>query len=128
MRKVFIDTNIIIDHANGFGMIFKKLFELQKQHKLQMIINPIVIGEFFADKNLNDKEKLLKALKLFNIFSTINVGRKDGYLAGEITRTNQTLFLADALIAASCINNNFDLATNNHKDFKKVKGLKIFSF
>lgn len=128
MKKVLVDTNIIIDHSKGFGEKFKKLFGLQKQKKLQMIINPIVIGEFFTDKNLNRKEALSKADRLFKVFSLSEVSIKDGFLAGEIIRKSQTAFLSDALIAANCINNDFELITNNQKDFRKVKKLILFIF
>lgn len=126
MRGVFVDTNIIIDYSKGFGKNLKNLFLLQKQKHLQIFINPIVITEFFTDKGLIVEDNFARALRLFQIFKIIDVTTKDGYLAGEILRTNQIIFLPDALIAATCINNELELATNNQKDFKKVKKLKLF--
>lgn len=128
MNRVFIDTNIIIDYSNGFEKDLKTIFVLQKQKKLQIFINPIVIEEFYTDKRLKKPENLRRAKKLFQIFSVINIFAKDGLLAAEILRANEVYLLSDALIAATCINNNFELATRNIKDFKHVKKLKLFTF
>ena len=126
MRNVFVDTNIIIDFTKGFDNNLNNLINLQKQNLVGIWVNPIVITEFFNDKSLKNKNNFDRSNKLFNFFKIVNLTGKIGFLAGEILRTNQVNFTADALIAATCLNNNLELVTNSVKDFKKVKSLKFF--
>ena len=55
----------------------------------------------------------------------VSINIKEAKLSGEIKR-KFGLFLADAMVAACAINNKAVLSTLNTKDFKKVKGLKIY--
>ncbi len=126
MEKVFVDTNIIIDFTKGFGKNLKELIFLQKRNHLQVFVNSIVIAEFFNEKNLNNKKSFELANRLFQFFEVMDIGKNIGLLAGELLRTNQVNFLADALIAATCLKHNLLLATNNKKDFRKTKGLNFY--
>ena len=126
MKKVFIDTNIIIDYSKGFDKSLKHLFFLQKQNFVKIFVNSIVIAEFFNDKSLKNIKKLDRANRLFQYFTVLELTGKSGFLAGRLLRTNQVNFIADSLIAATCLDNGLELMTNNKKDFKKVKGLKFY--
>lgn len=126
MKKVFVDTNIIIDFSKGFDKGLKGLILLQKNNALQIFVNSIVIAEFFNDKNLKSKEDLDRADRLFQFFEVVELTRKSGLLAGELLRTDQVNFIADALIAATCLQHSLLLATNNKKDFRKVKRLQFY--
>ena len=125
MKKIFVDTNIIIDYTKGFDKSLSNLFLLQKQNLVKIFVNSIVIAEFFNDKNLKNKEDLDRANRLFQFFTVLELTGKSGFLAGKFLRTNRVSFIADALIAATCLENKLELMTNNQKDFKKVKGLKF---
>ena len=126
MKKVFVDTNIIIDFTKGFDKNLREIFLLQKQNKVTTFVNSIVISEFFNDKGLKNKRDLERANRLFQYFKVLDLTGKSGFLAGELLRTDQVNFIADSLIATTCIENKLELMTNNQKDFKKVKGLKFF--
>lgn len=126
MKKVFIDTNIIIDYSKGFDKSLKNLFLLQKQNRVRIFVNSIVIAEFFNDKSLKNIKKLDRANRLFQCFTVLELTGKSGFLTGKLLRTNQVSFIADSLIAATCLDNELELVTNNKKDFKKVKGLKFY--
>lgn len=56
--KVFVDTNIIIDYTKGFGKELFDLLEKQEKKEVEIFINPIVVAEFFNDKNLKNNKKL----------------------------------------------------------------------
>jgi len=126
MKKIFVDTNIIIDYTKGFDKSLSNLFLLQKQNLVKIFVNSIVIAEFFNDKNLKNKEDLDRANRLFQFFTVLELTGKSGLLAGKLLRTDQVNFIADSLIAASCFDNKLELMTNNQKDFKKVRGLKFW--
>ena len=127
MKKVFIDTDIIINYTKGFGDNLKGLFDLQVKKEIELYTNPIVIAEFFTDNTLLVDKNLRLALKLFESFRVLDITKPIGLLGGELMRTKTVLFIADALIAATCLSNKLELVTNNLKHFKKVKGLKFWS-
>lgn len=127
MKKVFVDTDIIINYSKGFGKNLINLFELQEKEQTKLFVNPVVLAEFYADKNLLKPKEIERINELFQIFRVIDISKDIGLLAGELLRTGQVVFIGDALIAATCLHYNLILATNNQKDFKKVKGLEFWS-
>jgi predicted nucleic acid-binding protein len=126
MKKVFIDTDIIINYTKGFGDNLKGLFDLQVKKEIELYTNPIVIAEFFTDNALLIDKNLRLALKLFESFRALDITKSIGLLGGELMRTKTVLFIADALIAATCLHYNLVLATNNKKDFLKIKELSFY--
>lgn len=127
MHKVFIDTNILIDHSHGKNKILLTLLQDQKLKKTELFINPIVLAEFLNDKHLLVASKLEKVFNFLNSFQTIEINAKLGIVAGQLLRENKIIFLSDALIAATCLTHNFELVTRNTKHFQKVPRLKLFS-
>lgn len=126
MIKIFVDTDILIDYSKGCGRLLEKLLREQKEGKIELCLNPVVIAEFFTDRNLKNKDKFAQACDFFNFFSVIEVNKKIGLLAGELLRENKTSFLGDALIAATCLSANLKLATGNQKHFAKIKNLEFY--
>jgi len=127
MKKVLVDTNILIDFVNGFSKTLSKLFILQEKGKIQLYINPVIISEFYTDDKLHSKKLRQKTNQFFNLFKVLEIDQLSGLICGDLLRTKQTFFLGDGLIAATCLRFDCWLATNNFKDFKKVKDLKKFS-
>lgn len=126
MKKIFIDTNIIISYTKDYFIYLKELIEKQKNGNVILFVNPVVVAEFFTDKNLNNGKKFKLAKEFFHNFTSLPINNAIGIIAGELLRNNSTVAIGDSLIAATCIENNLVLMTNNQKDFKKVKGLKFF--
>lgn len=126
MKKVFVDTNVIIDFTKGHNKVLKDLFEKQKQGLLELYINPVIVTEFFNDQSLKDEEKELKAKEFLNFFNIVSINKETGIIVGRLLRNNQISYLADGFIAASCFQHNLVLATKNKKDFLKVSGLKFY--
>lgn len=126
MTKVLVDTNIIIDFTKGKSKDLKFLFEKQEEGKINLYVNPVIISEFFTDRNLKNGKKLQKARDFFNLFDLANITKEVGFLAGELLREGKVNFLGDALIAATCLYFNLQLATKDKKDFTKIKQLTFF--
>ncbi len=126
MKKIFIDTNILIDFSKGFGLKLKPLLEKQTKNLVHLYINPIIIVEYMNDYNLTNKETIKKAEQFLQNFSLINTNGDIALVTANILRTKQILYIGDALIAATCLENKLELMTNNQKDFKKVKSLKFY--
>lgn len=125
MGKILIDTSIIIDHLrlkNKKQTILYRLF----QNKHSLFASILTHTESYAGKSVWEKESVRNHLK--NILAGIrilpleeNVSEK----AGEI-RVRYNLGIVDAIIAATSMLHGLNLATLNIKDFKKIKGLKLF--
>jgi len=128
MKKVFIDTNIIIDFTKGWTKVLKKLFDKKLKGEFDLFINPIIVGEFLNDKSLQDKRRKTKALEFLMFFEILPITKETGIIAGELLRENKVSFLADAFIAASCLQHKLLLFTNNKKDFQKIKELDFYQF
>jgi len=126
MTKVFIDTNIIIDYTKGHSQDLKFFLEQQREEKIHLYVNPVVISEFFTDKNLENKKKHDKAIEFFKLFEILNINKETGLIAGKLVRDKRVNFLADALIAATCLHFNLYLATKDKKDFSKIENLKLY--
>lgn len=126
MKKVFIDTNILIDYSKKYTDILRGLLERKKNNKLKLIINPIVIVEYLNDFNLVNEEKLTLAEKFLQMFDVFDINTEIAVITAELLRTKKVIYIGDAIIAATCIHHNLLLATNNKKDFRKVKELKFY--
>ncbi|OGF98793.1 hypothetical protein A2153_02475 [Candidatus Gottesmanbacteria bacterium RBG_16_38_7b] len=127
MENILVDTDILIDYTKGKSVGLKQLLQKQIAGKVKLFINPVIISEFFTDKSLNDKSKFRWALEFISNFSVTEINKKIGILSGEFRRIKAVDYIADALIAATCLENNFILATRNKKHFSKIKNLKIIS-
>ncbi len=125
MIKILIDTDVLIDYSKGFFKGLNDLKELQDKGRAILYLNPIVISEYFAGKNLKNAKKLKEALDFISVFKTILINKKMGLTTGEILRNEPTLNWKDAMIAATCLVNGCQLATRNRKHFGKIKGLKF---
>lgn len=127
MKNVFVDTDIIINYSKGFGKNLIELFELKENSQVELYINPIIIAEFYADKNLLKQKEMERINKLFQMFQVIDISKEIGLLTGELLRTSQTISIADTFIAATCLHHDLLLATNNKKDFGRVKRLVFYT-
>lgn len=127
MKRIFVDTDVLIDYSKGYSHQLQGLLEKQKQNQVELYTNPIVIAEFFTDENLRNEKKRQTAKEFFYLFKTITVSKKIGLLSGELLREKKVNYLGDSLIAATCLINDLFLLTNNRKDFSKVRGIKLSS-
>lgn len=125
MIKVLIDTDILIDYSKGFFKGLNELKEQQTQGKILLFLNPIIIAEYLADRNLVNKKKYTEALGFLNYFKVIDINKKMGVISGEIMRIQPSLKWKDAMIAACCLTEDCLLATRNRKHFNKIRGLKF---
>jgi tRNA(fMet)-specific endonuclease VapC len=121
---VLCDTNIIIELYKGNSRIVK---ELQKIEQQNIAISIITAGELlYGALNKNELRKItqdIQHLHTFNIDSDIS----DTFLKLMNSYSlSHKLSLPDAFIAATAIFYDIELFTLNVKDFKFIKGLKLF--
>ena len=121
MKKILVDTNILIDYSKNKG----KLLEEYNEENWELWINPVVVAEFLNDRWLISRTKQKKAENFIGLFKCLEINKEEGIKTGELIRTGLVDSLGDALIAANCLVKKMHLLTRNQKHFKKVKGLKL---
>lgn len=125
MDKILIDSSIIIDYLRQTDKEQTFLSKLG-QGQLKLYTSIIVHAECYAGKSIWEKKEARETLKI--IFSGIQILPLDESIsqkAGEIS-ARYNLEIVDAIIAATSIIHDLDLATLNIKDFKKIAGLRLF--
>lgn len=120
MPKSLIDANVLI-------ALFKGNEELKEYlEALDCAINTTVYVELIQGaKNRNEVQRIEKALATFPIF---HLTSKSSIISIDLIRQyskSHGLLLADALIAATCLEHELELITFNTKDFRFIKGLKV---
>ena len=121
-KNYLIDTNVAIYY---FGLALSNESEkfldqiLGKKYYIS-VINRI---ELLGFKSLNGNES--DALSSFISNSIIIDLEEDIILETIQIRKKYNIKLPDAIIAATCLVNNYSLITNNIKDFDEIAGLHL---
>lgn len=125
MPKILIDTSIIIDFLRQKDKKNTLLYCFGRQ-KYQLYASIITHAESYAGKSIWENKQALEILeKLFSNIKILPLEEKISKKAGRISAKNG-LEIVDAIIAATALSSELDLATLNIKDFKKIKGLKLY--
>lgn len=122
MDEKIADTDIFIKIFQGDGNL-KNIIE-----SLNVAVSSIVLLELLQGSK--DKSELQRIEKYLARFPVVHFNENISKTAVELIKTyskSHGLLLADAIIAAACLENNSELITLNVKDFKFIQGLKIFT-
>lgn len=121
MKKVFLDTNIIVDliaDRKPFSKFAIEIFQLAEENKLQIFTSShsIATTHYLLKKYLD--EKSLREV-LYNLLDFITIIAVDSDIIKKGLRSNHKDF-EDALqiLCASSIENINCIVTRNVKDFK----------
>lgn len=122
MEKYLLDTCVFIDHFRGRESATRFLLE----NKMRIVVSSVVVGELI--QGVKDKRELNKIIKFLTEFEEIR-------LDSRITKTGIGLLIKfclvygfrflDALVAATVLEKDLVLVTDNVKHFEFVEGLKI---
>lgn len=126
MKKILVDTDVLIDFTKGKDKDLFILLQLQSEGKVELYITPVNIAEFVNDKQLKTSAKLQKAKEFLHFFSVSDVTSSIGFLAGEYLREGAVQFLGDALIAATSVSASLHLMTRNRRHFTAVTRLSFY--
>ncbi len=128
MDKILVDTDIIIDYTHAKGSVLEQLVGAQNVGNLELFVSPIIIAEFFTDGRLTEPKRMKETKELFSIYNVVDVTAQTGFIAADLLRKKFIPLIGDALVAASCLQGRFQLATRNIKHFHKVPGLLLYTF
>jgi len=125
MKKIFVDTCVIIDFTKGKDKFLADLLQKQVLGEVELWVNGVVLTEFFTDKNLEDLKKRKKAEDLFKFFTMADIDKEVALRTADLLRGGEVDYLGDGFIAATCLVKCLELMTGNKRHFSKVKGLRV---
>ncbi len=120
MAEFLLDANVLITLFRGDNSIRDFL------ESLDCAVDTTVYVELIqGSKNKLEVSRIEKALKTFPL---VHFDKAVSNRTIELIRTyskSHGLLLADAIIAATCVEKELKLVTFNAKDFRFIKGLKV---
>ena len=127
MKKVVVDTSIIIDYTRASKGSFMKLIKQSSSQKRKVYIPTVVILELWAGESVIDFEEEKKLERLIQPFKLIGLTKQIAKNADVLIRKGEMESdFIDSVIASTALYLNAELATQNVKHFKNVNGLKLF--
>lgn len=123
MRKVLLDTSIIIDFLRRKD---KQNSFLNKISNNDFYISIVTHTELYAGKSIWERKEAKQELEKFlSIIKVIPLVEEISQMAGKIKAYNHDKTMLDCIIASTAIIHKLDLATLNIKDFEKIEGIKL---
>lgn len=125
MKKIFVDTSVLIEfHRRGSGD-FVKLLEFARINDVELAISVVVFFEFWSGRSMDNSQITKSAELFFEPFENYLVTPKIAKKAGEIRRHYGTDGM-DAIIAATALEHGAQLATLNTKHFENIPRLVLW--
>jgi len=130
MKKIFADSNYIIDYLRG-RTYAKELLEKIKIRQFEAYLSVVTLFELYMGALLstNKDNKFEDIEKLLNWFYVVDINKEIMLTAAKIhvdlRKRGLMVEIQDVLIAASAISLNMPLLTNNKKHFQNIEGLKF---
>ena len=121
--EYLIDTNILIYHTAGSEAISNFIRDMIAQQAFNV---SVLTKIEFLGWNRHSPEGFEKCRQLIELANLYLVDDDTAEKAIELKRRAK-IKLADAVIAATALVNNFKLATRNVDDYKAVKELEVFN-
>jgi predicted nucleic acid-binding protein len=126
VKKVVLDTDIIIDFFRAEIGPFSRLIELQNRHAIELYLSSITVMELFtgesSEKNAAQLEEFIEKFRIVTFDKIL------ARFTGELRRGRKlNLHFADFIIGSTTLWLGAELATRNKKHFQEIPGLKFFS-
>lgn len=122
MAVICLDTNVLIEITKNNTNTIKQLHEIE----LPLCISSISVMELLC--GARNKQEATTLNEFVNQFKILTINDNASLLATTLVRKyakSHHLDIPDALIAASCIENNVMLWTYNIKDFHYLPKLQL---
>lgn len=126
---IFVDSNIwIFLNVETYPEHLPTKVKISSLRQQGFAANVIVISEVFHKLSLllGKREALMRGLKILESRDVAYLPIEDETVRDAIRLSlEKNIRINDALIAQQCLDMKVPILTDNLKDFKKVKGLKI---
>ncbi len=127
--KYLIDTDICIYIINQLPQNTYQKFKTMSPGDLAVSSITVAELQFGVSKSLNKRENQFKVdkflLPLHIVDFNFDAAEIYGNIRASLEKTGKSIGPMDLLIAATAKQYNLILVTNNEREFRRVKGLKI---
>ena|SRR3989344_3935763 len=120
--NILIDSSIFIEHLRTFFPGKNTVLSHLIAKKYNLYFSMITVGEVYSGESAPADDKEIE--EIFAMGNIVDMNYRLIKSAGEIRRKTH-VSLIDAIIAATALELDLTVATLNHKNFEKVKGLKL---
>lgn len=127
--RYMLDTNICIYAIKQNPD--KVLLELKKHDPSSICISSLTYGELMygVEKSKAKEKNLIALLYLLSNIEIIGFDNKAaeeyGRIRADLEKRGTPIGTIDTMITAHCKSLNYTVVTNNEKEFKRVKGLRV---
>ena len=127
MKQLLLDTNIVIYLLNGDPRYVSLAEKIKDAICFISIVTwiEVLAGSSYHKKTMNE------VAEDANIFIRLPLNEKTSLITAQLLQFSLTekrkKNFQDTVIAATALTHNIPLLTNNPKDFRRFKGLKIIS-
>lgn len=120
---IIVDTDIIIKVFRGNTIFANQLRKLDGEFAISVVTAFELYNGVNSANRLFELNKQLKTYTIIHLSENIS---EKALLLYRIYKAKEDLLIADTLIAATAIVNDFELFTDNKKDYSFIKGLKFY--
>lgn len=128
--RYLADTDWVIDYLMGVQPVIHKMEELKPEG---LAISVITMAEVYEGVCYSRKpaesqkgfEDFLEEIPVLEVNE--NIAKIFGRERGRLRRQGNIIGDFDLLIAATCLENDFTLLSNNVKHFERIEGLRTIS-
>jgi tRNA(fMet)-specific endonuclease VapC len=131
MPQYLLDTNVLlhlVNQAEGWEKISARIALLQHN---EMKVSAVTVWEIYrmAEKAKVSKKTIQATLGLLALFAVEPLTDKAAALGGSLhamlSNQGQTIGERDSMIAATALNQNLVMVSDNTKEFSRVPGLVL---
>lgn len=124
--NTIVDSSVIIDYIRADIGDLPDLLDNAKIGKIKLLVPTVVILELWSGRSMNLIKNNKRVDLIFSSMEKVDLTESIAKRAGALIRNNYVYGGFDAVIAASALELNAQLATRNRRHFEKVKGLRLF--
>lgn len=127
MRKVVVDTDIVIDYLRQprKTTLFKKLTQ---DKTLKVTLPAVCLTELYIGKSSAKPKEELSLKRAVSKTKLVPADKDISKRAGILIRNYSNLYLADALVAATSLEERAPLCTFNKAHFENISGLELLNY
>lgn len=127
MKKVVVDTDIVVDYLRQprKDTLFKKLTQ---DKTLKIILPAVCLTELYVGRSVARPKEESRLTRAVNKTKLALADKNISKMAGVLIRRYPSLYLADALVAATALEERGLLCTFNKTHFGNISGLKLFNY
>lgn len=127
MKQVVVDTDILIDYLRQPRK--KTLFKKLTQDKtLKVILPSVCLTELYIGKSSAKPKEEARLKRAISKTKLVLADKDISKRAGILIRNYSNLYLADALVAATSLEEKAPLCTSNKAHFENISGLELLDY